>query len=149
MATETRPTTGGSFADDIAAVASIAGSPADLEIDGLAPSVVAVPNDVEGVARVLGLAASAGKAVAPRGGGTKTALGNRPERLDLVVDTSRLNRITHYPGDLTATVQAGVTMSALQARLGERGQYLAIDAPLPHRATVGGTLATGIGGPVR
>ena len=40
-------------------------------------------------------------------------------------------------------------MSALQARLGERGQYLAIDAPLPHRATVGGTLATGIGGPAR
>ncbi len=149
MATETRPTTGGSFADDIAAIASIADSPHDYEIDGVAPTVVAVPDDVDGLARVLGVAGSAGKAVSPRGGGTQTALGNRPERLDLVVDTSRLDRITHNPGDLTATVQAGVTLSELQARLAERGQFLAIDAPLPDRATVGGTLATAIGGPAR
>jgi glycolate oxidase FAD binding subunit len=149
VATETRPTTGGSFADDIAAIASIADSPHDYEIDGVAPTVVAVPDDVDGVARVLGVAGSAGKAVSPRGGGTQTALGNRPERLDLVVDTSRLDRITHNPGDLTATVQAGVTLSELRARLAERGQFLAIDAPLPDRATVGGTLATGISGPAR
>ena len=149
MATETRPTTGGGFADDIAAVATVAENPGEYGIDGLAPSVVAVPHDIDGLAGVLGLAASAGKAVSPRGGGTQTALGNRPERLDLVVDTSRLDRITHNPGDLTATVEAGVTMSELQTRLGERGQFLAIDAPLPGRATVGGTLATGIGGPAR
>ena len=149
MATETRPTTGGGFADDIAAVATVAENPGEYEIDGLAPSVAAVPDDIDGLARALGMAASAGKAVSPRGGGTQTALGNRPERLDLVVDTSRLNKITHNPGDLTATAQAGVTMSELQARLGERGQFLAIDAPLPGRATVGGTLATGIGGPAR
>ena len=149
MTTEARPTTAGGFADDLAAIASIADSPGDYEIDGVAPSVVAVPDDVDGLARVLGLAAAAGKGVAPRGGGTQTALGNRPERLDVVVDTSRLNRITHNPGDLTATVQAGVTLSDIQARLGERGQFLAIDAPLPDRATVGGTLATGISGPAR
>ena len=149
MTTEARPTTGGGFADDLATIASIADSPGDYDIDGVAPTVVAVPDDIDGLARVLGLAASAGKAVAPRGGGTQTDLGNRPERLDVVVDTSRLNRITHNPGDLTATVQAGVTMSDLQARLGERGQFLAIDAPLPDRATVGGTLATGISGPAR
>ena len=148
MATETRPTTGG-FADDIAAIASVAANPRDYEIDELTPSVAAVPDDVDGLARVLGVAGSAGKAISPRGGGTQTALGNRPERLDLVVDTSRLDRITHNPGDLTATVQAGVTLSELQARLAERGQFLAIDAPLPDRATVGGTLATGIGGPAR
>ena len=149
MATETRPTTGGGFADDIAAVATVAENPGEYEIDGLAPSVAVVPDDIDGLARALGMAASAGQAVSPRGGGTQTALGNRPERLDLVVDTSRLNQITHNPGDLTATAQAGVTMSELQARLGERGQFLAIDAPLPGRATVGGTLATGIGGPAR
>ena len=149
MATETRPTTGGGFADDVAAVATVAENPGEYEIDGLAPSVAVVPDDIDGLARALGMAASAGQAVSPRGGGTQTALGNRPERLDLVVDTSRLDRITHNPGDLTATAQAGVTMSELQARLGERGQFLAIDAPLPGRATVGGTLATGISGPAR
>ena len=149
MATEARLTTGGGFADDVAAVAAVAENPGDHEIDGLTPRVAAVPEDGDALARVLGLASSAGKAVSPRGGGTQTALGNRPERLDLVVDTSRLDGITHYPGDLTATVQAGVTMGALQARLGEHGQFLAIDAPLPHRATVGGALATGIGGPAR
>ena len=149
MTTETQPTVDDDFAGKLAAVAPLADRPADYAIDGLTPSFVAEPSDIAGLAQILGLAASSGKAVAPRGGGTQTALGNRPERLDLVVDTSSLDRITHYPGDLTATVQAGVTMSALRARLAERGQFLAIDAPLPDRATVGGTLATGIGGPVR
>ena len=149
MVTETRPSPGGRFLDDVAAVASVAENPGDYDIDGLTPGVAAIPDDVDALARLLGLASSAGKAVSPRGGGTQTALGNRPERLDLVVDTSRMDRITHYPGDLTATVQAGVRMSALQARLAERGQFLAIDAPLPDRATVGGTLATSIGVPAR
>ncbi len=149
MVTETRPSPGGRFLDDVAAVAPVAESPADYDIDGLTPDVAAAPGDVDALARLLGLAASAEKAVSPRGGGTQTALGNRPERLDLVVDTSRLDRITHYPGDLTATVQAGVTISDLQARLAERGQFLAIDAPLPDRATVGGTLATSMGVPTR
>lgn len=149
MAKKRRSATIGGFVDDIAAVASVAENPGDYEIDGIAPGVAAIPDDVSALARVLGLAMSAGKAVSPHGGGTQTALGNPPERLDLVVDTTRLDRITHYPGDLTATAQAGVTMSALQARLGDHGQFLAIDAPLPDRATVGGTLATGIGGPAR
>ena len=149
MTTEEQAAARDGFRDDLATVAIVAENPGDYEIDGLAPGVAAIPDDVAALARVLGLATSAGKAVAPRGGGTQTALGNRPDRLDLVVDTSRLDMITHYPGDLTATVQAGVTMARLQARLGERGQFLAIDGPLPDRATVGGTLATSTGVPTR
>ncbi len=148
MAGSTSPA-GDSFADDLATIVSVADDPSDYEIDGLAPGVVAVPDEPDQLARVLALAASAGKAVAARGGGSQTALGNRLERLDAVVDTSRLAQITHNPGDLTATAQAGVRMSRLQAILREQGQFLAIDPPLPFRATVGGTLATGLGGPTR
>ena len=40
-------------------------------------------------------------------------------------------------------------MAALQRRLAEHGQFLAIDPPLPDRATIGGTLAVGGSGPAK
>ncbi len=134
---------------DLAAIASLAGDPTAYDVAGLVPAHVAVPASLDELGEVIALASSAGKSVAPRGGGTQTELGNRLECLDLVVDLSRLDEITHNPGDLTATAQAGVTIGALQAKLGERGQFLALDPPLPGRATVGGTLATGLSGPLK
>ena len=40
-------------------------------------------------------------------------------------------------------------LDTLQRTLAERGQLLAVDPPLPDRATVGGTLATAASGPLR
>ena len=50
---------------------------------------------------------------------------------------------------MTATVEAGITISALQEALGRHGQFLAVDPPLPNRATLGGTLAVGASGPLK
>src|SRR4030095_8830846 len=46
------------------------------------------------------------------------------------VDLKRLAQIRRYaPEDLTVTVQAGITLDALQAELGRQGQWLPIDPP--------------------
>ena len=118
-------------------------------IDGLQPTAVCL-SDLQGLSDALSEAAKDGLAVAPWGGGTRVAIGNRPARLDRILDLSRLSRIVHYnPADLTATVEAGISVAELQRHLAEQGQFLAIDPPLPDRATVGGTLAVGGSGPTK
>ncbi|MBI4307769.1 MAG: FAD-binding oxidoreductase [Chloroflexi bacterium] len=119
-------------------------------VDGLLPAVVAVPGSVEEVASVLRAAHEERLAVAPWGGGTQMALGNPPARLDVALDLSRLDAVVeHAPADLTVTVQAGVTLATLNARLARAGQCLPLDPPLARRATVGGTLAANASGPLR
>ena len=121
----------------------------EYSIDGLSPMAVVVPEDREQVASLMRWAAENGVPVFPRGGGTKTALGNPPESVGLVVDLSRLNRVIDYqPGDMTATVEAGITLEALQQELGTARQFVPLESPLPGRATVGGTLATAYSGPM-
>jgi glycolate oxidase FAD binding subunit len=123
---------------------------ADYEVDGIRPSVIAHPADVEQLAEVVSLAGNAGLSVTPWGGGTHIDLGNPPERLDIVVDLAGLNQVIDYPAaDLTVTVQSGVTFSALSKTLADSDQWLAIDPPLPHLATLGGVLATGLSGPTK
>jgi glycolate oxidase FAD binding subunit len=76
---------------------------------------VVVPEDRDQVADVMRWAGESGVTVFPRGGGTKTALGNPPDSVSLVLDLSRLNRVIDYqPGDMTVTVEAGITLDALQ-----------------------------------
>ncbi len=88
--------------------------------------------------------------MAPVGGGTRLDLGNPPDSLDLMVSTRHLNRLVrHTPDDLTAAAEAGITIARLQAALAEHGQYVAVDPPLPGRATLGGTLAVGFSGPAK
>ena len=121
----------------------------EYAIDGLSPMVVVVPENREQVASVMGWASESGVTVFPRGGGTKTALGNPPDSVGLVLDLSRLNRVIDYqPGDMTVTVEAGITLDALQRELGVARQFVPIESPLPGRATVGGTLATAYSGPM-
>ena len=123
---------------------------ADYEVDGAVPLAVVTPGDVEELSQVVASASRHGVALAPWGGGTRTDLGNRPERLDAVVDMSALDRVVaHNPADLTGTFEGGMCFSALQQALGEHGQFLAVDPPLPERATVGGTLAVGAGGALK
>jgi glycolate dehydrogenase FAD-binding subunit len=119
-------------------------------IDGRAPWAVVIPGDITQIAAVLALAYGEELAVVPWGGGTTMAMGHPPERLDLVLSLARLNRVLeHEPADLTASVQAGITMDALQMQLGSGQQWWPIDPPLPATATVGGVLATNASGPKR
>ena len=117
---------------------------ADYAIDGLSPMGVVVPDDRQQVADVMRWAAENDVTVFPRGGGSKMALGNPPDSVGLVLDLSRLNRVIDYqPGDMTVTVEAGVTLAALQQELATARQFVPLESPGADRATVGGALSTG------
>ena len=119
-------------------------------VDGVRPAVVAAPDSTETVAQVLAAASADRAAVVPWGGGTRMGLGALPRRVDLVLDLSRLNRVLdHEPADLTASVEAGIPLGALQAHLGAQGQFLALDPPRADAGTVGGILATNASGSIR
>jgi len=84
------------------------------------------------------------------GARTKLAMGMPPRRYAMALDLSRLNHVVAYdPGDLTLSVEAGVTLSELARILSERGQFLPLAAPFFRRATVGGTIASGVDTPLR
>jgi glycolate oxidase FAD binding subunit len=85
-----------------------------------------------------------------RGGGTKPAL-STPSGDVTALDLSALAGVLDYdPGEFTFTALAGTRVAAVQAMLGERGQYLPFDPPLADPgATLGGTVAAGLSGPGR
>jgi glycolate oxidase FAD binding subunit len=112
------------------------------------PATVARPTTVDEAAELL---RESRGTVLFRGAGTKLDWGGRVRDPELVVETGALNRlISHNPADMTAAVQAGMPLSALQDTLAESGQWLALDPPTEAvGATVGGLLATGDSGPRR
>ena len=120
------------------------------EIDGLTPEAVFAPDTIEALCAALATCNGERLSVSPVGGLTRTRIGKIPARYDVAISTSRLRSpISHNQADLTATVEAGITVSSLQESLAEHGQFVAIDPPLPDQATVGGTLAIGNSGPLR
>ena len=117
-------------------------------LDDLLPKAVVLPASIREIRDVLLYAVDNGLSVVPSGSGTKLGIGNPPERVDLVVSTLGLNEVLEYePGDLTATVQAGVRLADLQAKLAENGQCLPFDPPYLTQATVGGIAAANSSGP--
>src|SRR5574341_32555 len=122
----------------------------NFAIDGLTPRAVESPSSVEDLARTVADAAKENAAIVPWGGGTMQHLGGVPRRYDLAIQTTHLNRVLEYsPDDLTITVEAGITLTQLQAQLAAHNQFLPIDPPLSERATIGGILATNSSGPLR
>lgn len=118
-------------------------------VEGKTPSVVARPVSPQQISEVMAVASQHGLSVSPLGGRTRTGLGNIPESLDLAIDMTGVDQVlAHNAADLTATVEAGITVSRLQDILAEHGQFLAIDPPLPDIATIGGTLTVGWSGPM-
>ena len=92
----------------------------------------------------------AGICVYPVGGRTLAQLGNVPTRPGIALDLTGLNRLVDFqPADLTVQAQAGMTIAQLDAELAQDGKHVPLGAPLAQRATIGGTLATGISGPLR
>lgn len=119
-------------------------------IRGVVPHFVIEPATATALAAALRVADERDLAVAPVGGGTKLGWGCRPARVDLVVSTRRLSSvIEHAWSDLTVSVEAGCTVGALQERLREHGQRVAIDPLWPDRATIGGVLSTNDTGTLR
>jgi glycolate oxidase FAD binding subunit len=90
-----------------------------------------------------------GTALDIRGGGTKAWYGGPPagEPLEL----GPLRGISSYePSELVVTVRAGTPLAELEAALAEQGQCLPFEPPrFGPGGTVGGMVASGLGGPAR
>jgi len=111
---------------------------------------VITPRIIDNLSRTLARASAENLRVSPRGGNSSTDKFQPPLDVDLNIDLTQLNDIIEYePANLTVTVEAGITMGALQKALAEHQQFLPLDPPQPSRATLGGIIATNSYGPLR
>lgn len=118
-----------------------------LRIEG--DRVFASPASSDEVAALLRCAVQLDIAVEPRGSGSKLSWTN-PHGSSLVIQTAKLNRVLqHTWQDMTCTVEAGCTWSALQAHLAQHRQFVALDPLWPDRATVGGIISANDSGTLR
>ncbi len=108
------------------------------------------PRSVDQLREEVARLGQARAAIYPQGGGTALDYGNPPTREGAVIETTALDRVIDYPvADMTITVEAGMTLDALQAILAKENQRLPLEAPFPDRATLGGIFATNTSGPRR
>ncbi|HET6979597.1 MAG TPA: FAD-binding oxidoreductase, partial [Pyrinomonadaceae bacterium] len=125
------------------ALASIAG---DSNIALNNGSVSVAPESVDEICEILKLASYEGWTVLPVGNMLWFEHHNS-SAANVIISTKRLNKIIeHEPADLIAIAQAGVTLNDFNTKLAENGQWLPLDPPDDGRATLGGVVATGIGG---
>jgi glycolate dehydrogenase FAD-binding subunit len=138
---------------DIVGASNAVTDPRDLgayEVDGKRPTAAARPGSANEVAELVKLAVAENLAAIPCGARTKLGIGMPPSRYDLAIDLSRLDRVISYdPGDLTLSVESGIPVSKLAAALAEHNQFLPLEVPFYDRATVGGTLSSGVDSPLR
>ncbi|MDD9799295.1 MAG: glycolate oxidase subunit GlcE [Gammaproteobacteria bacterium] len=89
------------------------------------------------------------RALRIRGGGSKDFLG-RELNGDVLATVSHHGITAYDPAELVVTVRAGTSVTALSAALAAHRQMLGFEPPeFGGRATVGGTVASGLSGPRR
>jgi glycolate oxidase FAD binding subunit len=108
------------------------------------------PSTADELAKRLHEAADSRSAVVPVGGGKASGMGGAPTRCDIELHTTLLDRVLeHSQADMVVSVEAGITLEALQGELGKTGQFLPLDPFNSPGHTIGGLLATGWTGPLR
>jgi len=149
---------------------------AQYAVDGLAPAAVIFPKNTAEVSAVVKFANQQQLAIVPWGSGSQISMGNPPKKLDLVVSTQRLNHMLDVDTqNLTITVEAGVKIRDIQARLATEedrcylpledldiaadeiicsdrshsGCFIPLDPPCSEKATIGGVVAGNASGPRR
>lgn len=102
-----------------------------------------LPQTEETLAKVCAIAQQQQWSIFPCGNGSKATWGGLPSKIDCYLSTGHLNQIIdHAVGDLTVTVQGGITLAELQQQLQPHNQFLPLDPAYPDTATLGGIVAT-------
>ena len=121
-------------------------------VAGKKPKAVVTPGTIDEVSRVVAHANQEHLAIVPRGNGTKMEMGGVPKKMDIVLSTGRLTRVTDRDCEnLTLSAESGLTLGEVQqglARVG-KGYFLPLDPPFSDKATLGGIVATNSSGPKR
>jgi glycolate oxidase FAD binding subunit len=121
-------------------------------IDGKKPKMVISPGTIDEVSKVVAHANQQHLAILLKGNGTKMEMGGIPKKMDIVLSTGRLNRITDRDCEnLTLSAESGITLSEVQKSLAKvgKGYFLPLDPPFTDKATLGGIVATNSSGPKR
>jgi glycolate oxidase FAD binding subunit len=112
-------------------------------------AVTVAPGDTTQIAEILRFADNSGIAISPYGSDTKQRWGNAVAA-GILLDMRRISKLReHAWQDMTCTVEAGCTWSAMQVQLALHGQMVALDPLWPERATIGGIVAANDGGSLR
>jgi glycolate dehydrogenase FAD-binding subunit len=140
------------LADLLASVAGreqVVENPA-LKVDGVEPALLVKPSSADELARCMDICFHQRAPVIPAGLMTWLNGGNPVARATVVLSTQRMNRVIEYsPPDLTATVEAGLPLSELNAVANRHGQWLPLDPPGGELATLGAVAACASSGPLR
>ncbi len=135
----------------------------DISIDGLTPSLLVRPASAGQVAQCLNVCAKLNCAVVPAGFMTWLEGGNPLRRAvegteekgifmpsTVVLSLERMNRIIDYsPPDLTVTVEAGLSLDALNSETRRERQWLPLDPTGASRASMGAIAACDASGALR
>ncbi len=120
---------------------------ATADVPRQTPDVVVLPTGAEMVRRIVNLARENGIAIYPRGAGTNLSGGAVPLRKGMVLSFQRMDRILDIDAaNLTAVVQPGVVIAALNAAVAPFGLLYPPDPGTVTTATMGGSVAENSGG---
>jgi glycolate oxidase FAD binding subunit len=121
-------------------------------VDGKKTKMVVFPGTISEVSKIVAYANEQSLTLLPMGNGTKTGMGGIPGKMDIVLSTLRLDRMTDCDCDnLTLSAESGITLGEVQKRLSQEGKgyFLPLDPPFTEKATLGGIVATNSSGPRR
>ena len=114
------------------------------------PHAVAFPESEDEVAQVMTMATAEGWRCVPSGKGTWLRGGQPPQAIDVVVSTTRMDRVLAYePDDLFIDAEAGIGLDLLARRVADGGQWLPLDPPGAMRGSLGATVSTASAGPLQ
>ena len=121
-----------------------------LKIDALTPAFIIKPESTEEVCACLKVCGEFAATVIPAGAMTWLECGNPLRAADVVLSLERLNCIIEYsPPDLTAIVEAGLSLNEFNAVTKRQGQWLPLDFSGAPQATLGAIASTAASGALR
>lgn len=105
------------------------------------------PSSTDEVREIVELCAAKTIPIVPQGGRTGLAGGAATAPGQIILSTTRLNKIVAIdPLGGTATIEAGVRLATLEAAVNEHGLTVGIDLGARDSATIGGMISTNAGG---
>jgi glycolate oxidase len=120
---------------------------ATADVPRQVPDVVVLPTSSEAVQQIVNLARANKIAIYPRGAGSNLSGGTIPLKKGIVLSFQRMNKILEIdPANLTATVQPGVVIAALNSAVAQHGLIYPPDPGTVATATMGGSAAENSGG---
>lgn len=121
-----------------------------LKIDGLTPKLLARPASAEDVIACLKVCSELDAAVIPAGRMNWLDCGNPLKRADVVLSLDRMSRMIDYSAaDLTATVEAGLSLTEFNEMTARQRQWLPLDPPRFNSASLGAVAACNSSGALR